>query len=192
MCQNNSTRCQVILGMQWIPVSPRQPFLSMFTDTFSESLPTSCIRSNWKPWNVNSWIPQQRRPGHAGKVRESTCTGILTSTCVLYTWVKTIWCLKGWWLCTSSPPHPHDSPHCRRKSDLYWKTWRLRHLHAQKRRSKAWSGLGNWLQRCYSDLFALKHIWIGLNWTMTVSNQCCIYELIRWSFLCVSVISFLD
>ena len=85
MCQNNSTRCQVILGMQWIPVSPRQPFLSMFTDTFSESLPTSCIRSNWKPWNVNSWIPQQRRPGHAGKVRESTCTGILTSTCVRYT-----------------------------------------------------------------------------------------------------------
>ena len=66
---------------------------------------------------------------------------------------KTIWCLKGWWLCTSSPPHPHNFPHCRRKSDLYWKTWRLRHLHAQKRRSKAWSGLGNWLQRCYSDLF---------------------------------------
>ena len=31
-----------------------------------------------------------------------------------------------------------------------------------------------------------------VNWTMTASNQCCIDELIRCSFLSVSVISFLD
>lgn len=161
MRRKHSTRCQVIFGRNWIPVSLRQPFSSMFTDTFSESLPTSCVRISWKPWNVNSWIPRQRRPGHDGKVRESTCTGILTSTCVLYTRRPfDVW--RGDGFAPALHRIPTTSPHCRRKSDLYWKTWRLRHLHAQKRRSRAWSDLGNWLQRCYLDLFTLmKHIWIG-------------------------------
>ena len=80
MRRKHSTRCQVILVMQWVPVSIRQPFSSMFTDTFSESLPTS-VRSSWKPWNVNSWIPR-RRPGQGP---QGSRVGILTSTCVLYT-----------------------------------------------------------------------------------------------------------
>jgi hypothetical protein len=34
-------------------------------------------------------------------------------------------------------------------------------------------------------LFRFIYFKTHLNWTMTASNQCCIDELIRWSFLCV-------
>jgi len=157
MCQNNSTRCQVILGMQWIPVSIRQPFsLIPSVNPFPRVVSGSAENLGMSTLGFHGREGQ----GMMARFESQLALEFCIDMCPIH--ARAIWCLKGWWLWASSPPNPHNSPHCRRKSDLYWKTWRLRHLHAQKRRSRAWSDLWNWLQRCYSDLFTLmKHIWIG-------------------------------